>query len=221
MEQIEIQKFGKVLTGGADEIMKSMVYFEDTGGKREDARKLTVKRVEIRDIWADLAEVMIHLEQPVVAKQYLDESLRHAAVFEDFGCRSRCLLTLAKAALLDGDSALCVEMCKMARFVVKKVGGAGGRLWCEATLVMSSALMSPPLHQNGEAKKVLTGAYTIFEKRCKAVPEIMRVAEDDKEFWEKNAEVDLEVFSCWVRVTMAYADLLFSEALATRSSGGQ
>ena len=107
------------------------------------------------------------------------------------------------------------------RFGVKKVGGADGRLWCDATLIMSSALLSPPIHQNGEAKKVLSGAYEVFERRCKAVPEIMRVAEGDVEFWQKNSEIDLEVFACWVRVTLAYADLLFSEALSTRISGGQ
>ena len=108
-------KYGKILTGGAEEIMKSMVYFQVKGGKREDARRVVVKRAEIREVWAELAEEMILLEQPGVAKQYVDESLRHAAAFEDFGCRSRCLLTLAKAALLNGDSILCVEMCKMAR----------------------------------------------------------------------------------------------------------
>ncbi|GMH80291.1 hypothetical protein TrST_g6381 [Triparma strigata] len=221
VEQIEIQKYGHSLSGGAEVVMKGMVYFEDFDGKREDARIVKVKRVEIRDVWAALAEEMIVLEQPAAAKQYLDESLRHAAAFEDYACRSRCLLTLAKVAMLNGDSALCVEMCKMARFGVRKVGGADGRLWCDATMLMSSALLAPPMHKMGEAKKILASAYDIFERRCKTVPEIMRVAEEDAEFKAKNSEIDLHVLQCHAKITMQYANLLFTEALASRASGGQ
>ncbi|GMI14612.1 hypothetical protein TrLO_g7160 [Triparma laevis f. longispina] len=221
VEQIEIQRYGHALDGGAEVVMKGMVYFEDLDGKREDARIVKVKRVEIREVWAALAEEMIGLEQPAAAKQYLDESLRHAAAFEDYACRSRCLLTLAKVAMLNGDSALCVEMCKMARFGVRKVGGADGRLWCDTTMLMSSALLAPPMHKMGEAKKILASAYDIFERRCKTVPEIMRVAEEDEEFKAKNSEIDLDVLQCHAKITMQYADLLFTEALTSRASGGQ
>jgi len=217
VEQIEIQHHGRVLTKGDKDSDANRVQFAQANGTVEDARKLKFKRFEMRHVWCGIAEEMIKLEQPNVAAQYLEESLRHCAAFEDRGCRAKCLLVKAKVNLLNGQTQTCVENCKSVMFTLQNLGGGESKIWADAALLMSSALSVPPLSARGEAKKVLASAYQVFKSRMNCVPEMMREGDDGN---DAHGEIDLEVVSSYALIAMNYAGALAEESRENRKNGG-
>ena len=223
VEQIELQKYGRVLAKGDvasnDAPNKSMVFFTDQMGTVEEARKIKVKSFEVRHLWKSIAEQMVILEQPNTAAQYVEEALRHCSAFDDMACRAKCMIVKAKVAMMNGDVNDCIESCKLARFALKNVGGGESAEWAEASMLMASALAGAPSYAKGEAKKILKGAFEVLTNRVKAVPEMMRVASGDPAFAEQNSEVDLEVTQAHTLLGKAYAEVLISEAISARASG--
>ncbi len=220
VEQIEIQKYGHVLTKGIENKSATIVKFSEENGHVEDARKVKVKRFEERYLWVCIAEELIKLEQPNTAAQYLEEALRHCAAFEDLGCRAKCLVAKAKVAIMNGDIEECIDSCKVAMYTLQNYGGGESSVWAESALLMSSALLGPPLYNKGEAKKVLENAYQVLLSRVKSTPEMMRFADEAGVGENNEKEVDLEAALSYAVIATAYAGCLATEAVENRSNGG-
>ena len=222
VEQIELQRYGRILTNGDpssdDSPTKSMVYFADNVGTVENARKVKLNSFEVRRLWVDIANEMVNLEQPNTAAQYVEEALRHSSAFDDLACRAKCLVVKAKVAMMNGNVNECTESCKLARMALKNFGGGESIEWTEATLLMASAISGPPYYARGEAKKILENAHQVLRKRMRSVPEMMRVAAGDAAFADNNAEIDLDVLQSRTLVCKAYAESLVNEALLSRAN---
>ncbi|XP_060072788.1 cilia- and flagella-associated protein 46-like [Ylistrum balloti] len=122
--------------------------------------------VTFRDVWADMAQLLINQCGYQAARQYLDEAHKAAVAFDDHQLEARILFLFGRLALAEAQYGQAFNFCREAQ---NKYQG-DEMFWYDTTMLMVDATLKD--YENRNSKRIARGILV------HALNEFMRIADE-------------------------------------------